>query len=92
MTTVKWRAAKLDAEAEGDKAITNYKKSRGFESELKKMGQVTYEFGYWIALERFRDKCPDLSIEEDPFAERSEDTNVRMEASQPFDDSTPLEN
>ncbi|RRT40661.1 hypothetical protein B296_00056011 [Ensete ventricosum] len=78
--------------AEGDKAITNYKKSQDFESELEKMGQVTYEFGYWIALERFRAKCPDLSIEEDPFAERPEDTNVRMETSQPFDDSTPPKN
>ncbi|RWW49336.1 hypothetical protein BHE74_00044523 [Ensete ventricosum] len=34
---------------------------------LEKMGQVTYEFGYRIALEHFRAKYPDSSVKEDPF-------------------------
>ncbi|RWW88877.1 hypothetical protein BHE74_00002231 [Ensete ventricosum] len=73
-----------ELKAGGDKAIADYKKSRGFESGLEKMGQVTYEFEYQVALERFQAKYPDSSVEEDPFAKRPEDANVRMEASQPF--------
>ncbi|RZR72126.1 hypothetical protein BHM03_00010436 [Ensete ventricosum] len=81
--------SKLKAKA--DKVIIDYKKSRGFQSGMEKMGQVTYEFGYRVLLERFWAKYLDLSIEENPFVERPEDANVRMEASQPFDDSTPPE-
>ncbi|RRT39234.1 hypothetical protein B296_00011333 [Ensete ventricosum] len=39
-------------EAEGPKAMTNYKVSRGFESGLEKIGRVSYEFGYRVVLER----------------------------------------
>ncbi|RRT50229.1 hypothetical protein B296_00042892 [Ensete ventricosum] len=81
--------SKLKAKA--DKAIIDYKKSQGFQSGMEKMGQVTYEFGYRVSLERFWAKYLDLSIEENPFVERPKDANVRMEASQPFDDSTPPE-
>ncbi|RWW07947.1 hypothetical protein GW17_00028650 [Ensete ventricosum] len=72
-----------ELKAGGDKAIADYKKSRGFQSGLE-MGQVTYEFEYQVALERFQAKYPDSSVEEDPFTKRPEDANVRMEASQPF--------
>ncbi|RZR92463.1 hypothetical protein BHM03_00020755 [Ensete ventricosum] len=35
-----------ELKAEGQKAVATYKASRGFESDLKKMGRVSYEFGY----------------------------------------------
>ncbi|RRT79830.1 hypothetical protein B296_00002525 [Ensete ventricosum] len=44
-----------------------------------------------VALECLWAKYPDLLIEEDPIAERPKDASVRMEVSQPFDDSTPPE-
>ncbi|RWW32781.1 hypothetical protein GW17_00002530 [Ensete ventricosum] len=70
-----------ELKAEGDKAIVDYKKSRGFQSELEKMGQVIYEFGYWVALKHFQMKYPNSLVEEDPFTERPKDANVRMEVS-----------
>ncbi|RWW63255.1 hypothetical protein BHE74_00029582 [Ensete ventricosum] len=39
--------SKLKAKA--DKVIIDYKKSRGFQSGMEKMGQVTYEFGYRVS-------------------------------------------
>ncbi|RZR82615.1 hypothetical protein BHM03_00009067 [Ensete ventricosum] len=54
--------------------------------ELEKMGQVTYEFGYRVALEHFHTKYPDLSVEEDPFVKLPKDANVQLEVSQPFND------
>ncbi|RRT74586.1 hypothetical protein B296_00014717, partial [Ensete ventricosum] len=36
--------------AESQKAVAAYKGSRGFESDLEKMGRVSYEFGYRMAL------------------------------------------
>ncbi|RRT56662.1 hypothetical protein B296_00046045, partial [Ensete ventricosum] len=70
-----------ELKAEGDKAIVDYKKSRGFQSELEKMGQVIYEFGYWVALKHFQMKYPNSLVEEDPYNERPKDANVRMEVS-----------
>ncbi|RRT49757.1 hypothetical protein B296_00036525 [Ensete ventricosum] len=64
---------------------------RRFESSLEKMGRVSYEFGYRVALERLRGKHLEIMIELDPFAECSEDTNVEMDLDQPFDDGTPFE-
>ncbi|RRT47267.1 hypothetical protein B296_00053845 [Ensete ventricosum] len=77
--------------AEGQKAVATYKASREFESDLEKMGRVSYEFGYRVALERLRGKHPDITIERDPFAECSEDANVEMDLDQPFDDGTTSE-
>ncbi|RWW47545.1 hypothetical protein BHE74_00046450 [Ensete ventricosum] len=37
---------------------------------------VTYEFKYRVALKRFRAKYPNLSVEEDSFADCPEDANV----------------
>ncbi|RRT46180.1 hypothetical protein B296_00053406, partial [Ensete ventricosum] len=74
--------------AEGMTAVTEYKASREFESGLEKMGRVSYEFGYRVALKRFRAKYPDSTVEEYPFPEYPEDENVKMDLCQPFDDST----
>ncbi|RRT68962.1 hypothetical protein B296_00026183 [Ensete ventricosum] len=70
-------------------AIDNYKKLRGFEMGLVRMGRVSLEYGYQLALVRFRARYPDLEVEEDPFKELSEDANVPIAVEQPFDDSPP---
>ncbi|RRT85884.1 hypothetical protein B296_00001723, partial [Ensete ventricosum] len=82
---------KAELKGEGVKAVAAYKPSRGFESGLEKMGRVSYEFGYWVALERLRGKHPEREVEQDPFVECPEDANVKMNLSQPFDDSSPSE-
>ncbi|RRT69328.1 hypothetical protein B296_00024533 [Ensete ventricosum] len=81
-----------ELKAEGLKAITQYKASQGFESGLVKMGQVSYEFGYRVAVERFRAKYLNSTVEENLFAELPEDANMKMDLCQPFDDSATLEN
>ncbi|RRT31405.1 hypothetical protein B296_00055579, partial [Ensete ventricosum] len=63
----------------------------GFKEGLKRMGRVTYEYGYRVALARFRARYPDADIEEDPFTIYPEDDLVPMERQQYFDDSVPLE-
>ncbi|RRT67566.1 hypothetical protein B296_00016293 [Ensete ventricosum] len=70
-------------------AIEDYKKSLGFEMGLVWMGQVSFEYGYRVALARFQARYPDLEIEEDAFKILPEDSNVSMAAKQPFDDSPP---
>lgn len=72
------------------KAIAEYKESRGFQLGLQRTGQVTYEYGYRVALARFRARYPDLEIEEDPFVNLPEDDNVQMPNEVPFDDSVDL--
>ncbi|RWW48016.1 hypothetical protein BHE74_00045959 [Ensete ventricosum] len=81
-----------ELKAEGLKAITQYKASQGFESGLVKMGRVSYEFGYRVAVERFRAKYLNSAVEENLFAELPEDANMKMDLCQPFDDSATLEN
>ncbi|RRT54456.1 hypothetical protein B296_00042632 [Ensete ventricosum] len=49
------------------------------------MGRVSYEFGYKIALTRFRTKHLGLEVEEDPYATLSEDNDVPMDVEVPFD-------
>ncbi|THU50982.1 hypothetical protein C4D60_Mb06t26170 [Musa balbisiana] len=72
------------------KLIEAYKKSSSFEVELTRMGQVTYEYGYRIALARFRACYPDLEVTEDPFASFLEDLDVGMPKEVPFDDSVEV--
>ncbi|RZR88296.1 hypothetical protein BHM03_00015839 [Ensete ventricosum] len=36
------------------RAIDDYKGSTGFKEDLKRMGRVSYEYGYYVALARFR--------------------------------------
>ncbi|RZS13492.1 hypothetical protein BHM03_00045092 [Ensete ventricosum] len=74
-------AALLEPElkVEGQKVVAAYKGSRGFESGLEKIGRVSYEFRYRVALERLRGKHPDIMIELDPFVECPEDANIEMD-------------
>ncbi|RRT41844.1 hypothetical protein B296_00046381 [Ensete ventricosum] len=72
-------------------AIDDYKESAGFKEGLKRMGRVIYEYGYRVALARFRSLYPDSEVEEDPFTIRPEDDSVPMERQQAFDDSDPPE-
>ncbi|RRT32424.1 hypothetical protein B296_00058733 [Ensete ventricosum] len=72
-------------------SIIQYKESLGFKEDLKRMGRVTYEYGYRVALARFRARHPDVDVEEDPFTIHPEDDLVPMERQQDFDDSVPLE-
>ncbi|RZR78178.1 hypothetical protein BHM03_00003448 [Ensete ventricosum] len=80
----------LKAELPG-KSIADYKQSVGFGWGLQRMGQVSYEYGYRVALARFQAWYPDLEVDNDPFTERPEDGSVPMKTHQEFDDSIPPE-
>ncbi|RWW45511.1 hypothetical protein BHE74_00048650 [Ensete ventricosum] len=80
---------KAELKSEGPKAVTAYKASQGFELGLEKIGRVSYEYRYWVALERLRGKHPEIAIEQDPFAKCPNDANVETDLNQPFDDSAP---
>ncbi|RWW74979.1 hypothetical protein BHE74_00017024 [Ensete ventricosum] len=56
---------------------------------LVRMGRVSMEYGYQLALARFRARYLDFGVEEDPFKELPEDTIVPIVTEQPFDDSPP---
>ncbi|RWV95398.1 hypothetical protein GW17_00041980 [Ensete ventricosum] len=71
--------------------VAQYKGSLGFKEGLKRMGRVTYEYGYRVALARFHARYLDADIEEDPFTIYPEDDSVPMERQQDFDDSVPPE-
>ncbi|RRT65739.1 hypothetical protein B296_00001117 [Ensete ventricosum] len=62
-----------------------YKESTGFKEGLKRMGQVTYEYGYRVALACFHALHPDSEVEEDPFTIHPEDDLVPMKRQQAFD-------
>ncbi|RZR81167.1 hypothetical protein BHM03_00007352 [Ensete ventricosum] len=72
-------------------AIDDYKGLVDFKEGLKRMARVTYEYGYQVALARFRSSHPDSRVEEDPFTIRPKDDSVHMERQQAFDDSDPPE-
>ncbi|RZR90520.1 hypothetical protein BHM03_00018412 [Ensete ventricosum] len=72
-------------------AVDRYKESVGFKEGLKRMGRATYEYGYRVALARFRALHPDSEVEEDPFTIHPEDDLVLMKRQQAFDDSDPPE-
>ncbi|RWW82731.1 hypothetical protein BHE74_00008791 [Ensete ventricosum] len=72
-------------------AVIQYKESIGFKEGLKRMGRVTYEYEYRVALARFHARHPDLEVEEDPFTIHPEDDLVPMERQQEFGDSDPPE-
>ncbi|RRT76538.1 hypothetical protein B296_00015287 [Ensete ventricosum] len=71
------------------RTVDHYKEPVGFKEGLKRMGRVTYEYGYRVALAHFRSLHPDSEVEEDPFTIRPEDDSVPMERQQAFDDSAP---
>ncbi|RWW26984.1 hypothetical protein GW17_00008606 [Ensete ventricosum] len=61
------------------KAVTAYKASCGFESDLEKMWCISFEFGYHVALERFHAKHSEAEVKVEPLAECPEDDNVMMD-------------
>ncbi|XP_065004127.1 uncharacterized protein LOC135636366 [Musa acuminata AAA Group] len=67
-------------------AIDAYKKSENFELGLTRMGRVSYEYGYRIALGRFGSCPPGSEVERDPFASHPVDLEVDMPEDVPFDD------
>ncbi|XP_064969659.1 uncharacterized protein LOC135615293 [Musa acuminata AAA Group] len=67
-------------------AIEAYKKSENFELGLTRMGRVSYEYGYRIALGRFGSCPPGSEVERDPFASHPVDQEVDMPEDVPFDD------
>ncbi|THU50055.1 hypothetical protein C4D60_Mb06t16040 [Musa balbisiana] len=88
------RRASEDLEAEirlrpekDKKLIEDYKGSSGFQLGLVRTGRVSYEYGYRIALARFKARHPDSEVAEDPFDSFPEDMGVDMPAEVPFDDS-----
>ncbi|RRT33006.1 hypothetical protein B296_00048424 [Ensete ventricosum] len=72
-------------------AVDRYKESVNFKEGLKRMGRVTYEYKYQVALTRFRALHLDSEVEEDPFTIHPEDALVPMKRQQAFDDSDPSE-
>ncbi|RWV77818.1 hypothetical protein GW17_00061307, partial [Ensete ventricosum] len=69
------------------KSIKDYKESARFEWELRRMGQVSYEYGYRVTLARFQARYPDLEVDDDPFTGQPEDSLVPMETQPSFDNS-----
>ncbi|RWW48611.1 hypothetical protein BHE74_00045299, partial [Ensete ventricosum] len=71
------------------RAIEKYKESPGFEMGLMRMGRVSLEYGYQLALAQLQARHPGVEIELDPFVTLPEDVDVPMVDEQPFDDSLP---
>ncbi|RRT66787.1 hypothetical protein B296_00019514 [Ensete ventricosum] len=71
------------------RAIEDYKMSPGFEMGLMRMGRVSLEYGYQLALARLQAGYPEVEIELDPFVSLPKDDDVPMADKQPFDDSLP---
>ncbi|RRT75106.1 hypothetical protein B296_00011141 [Ensete ventricosum] len=69
------------------RAIEEYNESPGFEMGLVRMGRVSLEYGYQLALTRLQARHPGVEIELDPFVTLPEDADVVMADEQPFDDS-----
>ncbi|RWW75470.1 hypothetical protein BHE74_00016512, partial [Ensete ventricosum] len=72
-------------------AVDRYNESVDFKERLKRMGRITYEYGYRVALARFCALLPDSEIEDDPFTIHPKDDLVPMERQQTFDVSDPPE-
>ncbi|XP_065033859.1 uncharacterized protein LOC135666279 [Musa acuminata AAA Group] len=79
-------AAERERRPEKEEVIEAYKQSPGFQLGLARSGQVTYEYGYRIALGRFQTSHPGLEVEADPFVSHPEDLDVDMPEEVPFDD------
>ncbi|RRT47657.1 hypothetical protein B296_00028314 [Ensete ventricosum] len=71
------------------RAFEEYKESPGFEMGLVRMGRVSLEYGYQLALARLQARHPGVEIKLDPFVTLPEDADVTMADEQPFDDSLP---
>ncbi|RWW34272.1 hypothetical protein GW17_00000970, partial [Ensete ventricosum] len=66
------------------RVIEKYKEPPGFEMCLVRMGRVSLEYEYQLALARLEARHPGVEIELDPFVTLPEDADE-----QPFDDSLP---
>ncbi|RRT60679.1 hypothetical protein B296_00024742, partial [Ensete ventricosum] len=71
------------------KAVEEYKKSLIFDMELYRMGWVSLEYAYQLALARLRAQHPGIEKKEDPLTLLLENVDVSMTKEQPFDDSPP---
>ncbi|RRT56832.1 hypothetical protein B296_00036423, partial [Ensete ventricosum] len=71
------------------RAVEKYKESPGFEMYLVRMGRVSLEYEYQLALARLEARHPGVEIELDPFVTLPEDADIPMVDEQPFDDSLP---
>ncbi|RZS23152.1 hypothetical protein BHM03_00056020 [Ensete ventricosum] len=69
------------------RAIEEYKESPGFEMGLVRMGRVSLEYEYQLALTRLQPRHPGVEIELDPFVTLPENADITMADEQPFDDS-----
>ncbi|RWW53974.1 hypothetical protein BHE74_00039491 [Ensete ventricosum] len=61
------------------KAIADYKEPIGFKSGVQKTGQVSFEYGYRVALARFQVRYLNLEVEEIPFTCLPKDESFSME-------------
>ncbi|RRT67487.1 hypothetical protein B296_00014001 [Ensete ventricosum] len=71
------------------RAVEKYKESPGFEMGLVRMGRVSLEYGYQLALARLQARHPRVEIELDPFVTLPKDADIPMADEQRFDDSLP---
>ncbi|RZR77527.1 hypothetical protein BHM03_00002639 [Ensete ventricosum] len=71
------------------RAIEKYKESPGFEMGLVRVGRVSLEYGYQLALARLQARHPGVEIELDPFVTLPGDAGIPIADEQPFDDSLP---
>ncbi|RWW70330.1 hypothetical protein BHE74_00022022, partial [Ensete ventricosum] len=71
------------------KVVEEYKESSGFEMGLVRMGRVSLEYEYQLALARLQAQHPGVEIKLDPFVSLPEDADVPIADEQPFDDSLP---
>ncbi|RZR91117.1 hypothetical protein BHM03_00019180 [Ensete ventricosum] len=69
------------------RVVKKYKESPGFEMGIVRMGRVSLEFGYQLALARLQARHPGVEIELDPFVTLPVDADVPMADERPFDDS-----
>ncbi|RRT82084.1 hypothetical protein B296_00013901, partial [Ensete ventricosum] len=69
------------------RTVEKYKASPGFQMGLVRMGRVSLEYGYQLALARLQARHPEVEIELDPFVTLPEDVDVPMADEQPFDNS-----
>ncbi|RWW24009.1 hypothetical protein GW17_00011718 [Ensete ventricosum] len=67
------------------KYIMDYKQSVEFGWGLRQMGQVSYEYGYRVALAHFQVWHPDIEVDIDPFTKKSEKDTVFLEAKELLD-------
>ncbi|RZR83658.1 hypothetical protein BHM03_00010333 [Ensete ventricosum] len=91
VATTKERVAKLEKEVKKLKAKRD-EAFRRLEASNKELNdtQVSYEYGYRVALARFRALHMNSDVEEDSFTILPDDDSIPIETQQLFNDSDPL--